>query len=163
VLAITERKNPDAGETLVIVRRVDEHGEMIHDYYLSNADRQTSPDEFARVATAQHRVEECIKRAKSDAGLSDYETRTWWGWHHHQTLSMLATWFLVQEARRGKKIDTGFDCSAGSRRIGQNVVRRCRPARRPTFCSGLSAPIGTERISTTLSPQETQDITVTTS
>jgi SRSO17 transposase len=162
VLAITERKNPLAEEILVIVRRIDEHGETIHDYYLSNADRQTLPDEFARVATAQHRVEECIKRAKSEAGLSDYETRTWWGWHHHQTLSMLATWFLVQETRRGKKIDTGFDSSASSQRIGQDVVRRCRPARRRASCSGLSAPIATERISTTLSPQETQDVTVTT-
>jgi len=161
VLAITERKNPHAEEILVIVRRMDEHGEAIHDYYLSNADRQTPANEFARVATAQHRVEECIKRAKSDAGLSDYETRTWWGWHHHQTLSMLATWFLVQEARRGKKIDTGFDRSTGPRNVGQDVVRRCRPTRRRASCSGLSAPIGTKRISTALSPQETQSLATT--
>jgi SRSO17 transposase len=162
VLAIKERTNPDAEEILVIVRRTDEHGETIHDYYFSNADHKTPAAEFARVATAQHRVEECIKRAKSEAGLSDYETRTWWGWHHHQTLSMLATWFLVLETRQGKKIDTGFDRSSSPRNIGQAVVRRCRPTRRKAPCSRLPAPIGTKRISTTLSPQETPNLATTT-
>ncbi len=32
-----------------------------------------------------------------------YEVRNWKGWHHHQILSLLATWFLVTEARRGKE------------------------------------------------------------
>lgn len=103
VLAITERKHQESEETLIIIRRVDESGQTFYDYCLSNAGPQTALPEFARVANAEHRVEECIKRAKSAAGLSDYETRTWWGWHHHQTLSLLATWFLVQETRRGKK------------------------------------------------------------
>jgi hypothetical protein len=44
--------------------------------------------------------------------------RTWSGWHHHQALSLIASWFLVQEARRGKKDDTGADCSAGACRVG---------------------------------------------
>ena len=103
VLAITERKHQESEETLVLIRRVDENGQTFYDYCLSNADAPTASAEFARVANAEHRIEECIKRAKSEAGLSDYETRTWWGWHHHQTLSLLATWFLVQETRRGKK------------------------------------------------------------
>jgi hypothetical protein len=72
------------------------------DYHLSNAPEETPLEELARVATAEHRIEECIKRSKSEAGMADYEVRTWWGWHHHQTLSLIATWFLVCEARRGK-------------------------------------------------------------
>lgn len=39
----------------------------------------------------------------AEAGLADYEVRTWRGWHHHQTLSLIATWFLTQETRQGKK------------------------------------------------------------
>ncbi len=35
--------------------------------------------------------------------LSDYEVRNWRGWHHHQVLSLIATWFLASEARWGKK------------------------------------------------------------
>jgi SRSO17 transposase len=55
------------------------------------------------VALAAHRVEEGIKRSKGEAGLADYEVRTWRGWHHHQALLLIATWFLVLETRRGKK------------------------------------------------------------
>ncbi len=73
------------------------------DYYLSNALPETPLWEFARVAKAEHRIEECIQRSKSEAGLAHYEVRNWRGWQHHQTLSLLATWFLVQETEREKK------------------------------------------------------------
>ena len=36
------------------------------------------------MAKAEHRIEECLQRAKSEAGLGDYEVRHWKGWHHHQ-------------------------------------------------------------------------------
>ena len=32
-------------------------------------------------------------------GLGHYEVRTWVGWHHHMTLSLLALWFLILEKR----------------------------------------------------------------
>ena len=54
-----------------------------------------------------HRVEEASKRGKSEAGLADYEVRNWRGWHHHQALSLIATWFLLSETLRGKKMDSG--------------------------------------------------------
>ena len=60
--------------------------------------------ELWQVIVAEHRVEDCFRRAKSDAGLADYECRTWLGWHHHVVLSMLATWFLTMETLSGKKI-----------------------------------------------------------
>ena len=91
---------------------------MKHDYYLSNAAPETLPGLLARVAKAEHRIEECLQRAKSEAGLADYQVRTWSGWHHHQALSLLATWFLVQETRRGKKGDARVDAAAGARRVG---------------------------------------------
>jgi hypothetical protein len=68
--------------------------------------------ELARVYKAEHRIEECLERAKGEAGLADYQVRTWEGWHHHQTLALLATWFLTQEARRGKKVDSRADRAA---------------------------------------------------
>ena len=57
------------------------------DEYLSHAEPQTSLWAFARVANAEHRIEECLQRSKSEAGLADYEVRKWTGWHQHQTLS----------------------------------------------------------------------------
>jgi SRSO17 transposase len=112
------RRQEGHPEILVVVRYRDRDNRRVvkTDYYLSNAAAETELAEFARVAKAEHRVEECIQRAKSEAGLADYEVRNWKGWHHHQTLSLLATWFLVTEARRGKKMDTGDYRAANPRR-----------------------------------------------
>lgn len=104
VAARTDKRRVGPEETLVVMRARDELGILKLDYYLSNASGATPLAEFARVAKAEHRIEECLQRAKSEAGLADYEVRTWRGWYHHQTLSLLATWFLVEETRRGKKI-----------------------------------------------------------
>jgi SRSO17 transposase len=107
VVARTEKRQEGHEETLVVIcfRDRDNRRVLQTDYYLSNASADTEKAEFARVAKAEHRVEECIQRAKSEAGLADYEVRNWKGWHHHQILSLIATWFLVCEARRGKKMD----------------------------------------------------------
>lgn len=114
VLAITERRRGDHEEVLVVFRERQADGTWKHDYCLSNAAVQTPLTEFARVFKAEHRIEECLQRAKSEAGLAHYEVRTWEGWHHHQTLSLLATWFLTREVMRGKKMDTGDHGSADS-------------------------------------------------
>jgi hypothetical protein len=57
------------------------------DYSLSNAAPETPLGEVARVATAAHRMEECLQRSKSEAGLADDEGRHGTGWQHHQPLS----------------------------------------------------------------------------
>jgi SRSO17 transposase len=93
-------------ETLVIVHYRDRDCHVVKtDYYLSNASEGISLFEFCRVAKAEHRIEECIQRGKSEAGMADYEVRNWVGWHHHQTLSLLASWFLLSETRRAEKKD----------------------------------------------------------
>ena len=104
-------------EVLVVIRFKDRdnHRVLQTDYYLSNAHPDTHVAEFARVAKAEHRIEECIQRAKSEAGLADYEVRNWKGWHHHQILSLIATWFLITEAKRGK-MDTSNHRSTDPRR-----------------------------------------------
>ena len=75
-------------------------------------DPETPLKELARVAKAAHRIEECFKRAKGEAGLADYQVRNWIAWHHHQTLSLLAAWFLNEETRRGKNPDPRVDVAA---------------------------------------------------
>jgi SRSO17 transposase len=114
VLAKTEQRRSGTEETLVVFRERQADRTWKHDYLLSNAAVETPVAEFARVFKAEHRIEECLQRAKSEAGLADYEVRTWQGWHHHLILSLIATWFLTQEARRGKKMDTGDYRAAGS-------------------------------------------------
>jgi hypothetical protein len=114
VQAKTDRRRNGPEETLVILRETQDDGTVKHDYHLSNAPAQTPLAEFARVAKAEHRIEECLERAKGEAGLAQYQVRNWRGWHHHQTLSLLAAWFLTQEDLQGEKIHPGADGTPGS-------------------------------------------------
>lgn len=113
-------------EVLVVTRSRERDGVAKVDYYLSNAAPDTELSEFARVAKAEHRVEECLQRGKSEAGLGDYEVRNWRGWHHHQTLSLIASWFLVTELQRGKKMDPGHHAATTPGRHRANPARRQR-------------------------------------
>ncbi|MBM4029675.1 MAG: IS701 family transposase [Planctomycetes bacterium] len=120
----TEKRQEGPEEVLVVLRYKDRDGRLIKtDYYLSNARPDTEEAEFARAAKAEHRIEECLQRAKSETGLADYEVRNWKGWRHHQILSLLAAWFLVTEARRGKKMDPGDHRAADPGR------HQCDPSR----------------------------------
>ena len=117
VMGRTDKGQEGHEEVLVVIRYKDRDDRRVvkTDYHLSNGTFDTELADFVGVAKAEHRVEECIQRSKSEAGLADYEVRTWRGWHHHQTLSLIATWFLVTETRRGKKIHTGDYGSATPR------------------------------------------------
>jgi SRSO17 transposase len=150
VQARTEGKPSDVGETLVVFRERQGDGSWKHDYLLSNAELSTPLSEFARVFKAQHRIEECLQRAKSEAGLADYQVRTWEGWHHHQTLALLATWFLTQETRRGKNTDARPDGAAGTTATGraaQPAPEGHQPDASPLY---HESPFTTQRGSTTL-------------
>jgi SRSO17 transposase len=114
VQARTEGRVSDVAEWLVVFREPQGDGSCKHDYLLSCASVTTPMAEFARVFKAEHRIEECLQRAKGEAGLADYQVRTWEGWHHHQALSLLAAWFLTQETGRGKNTDARVDSASGS-------------------------------------------------
>ena len=52
--------------------------------------------------TLEH--EECLQQAKGEAGLDQYQVRTWRAWYAHITLSMLAlAWLAASRAQAGKK------------------------------------------------------------
>jgi len=105
VVGRNHRRQEGHEEVLVVIRYRDREDRRVvkADYYMSNAAWDVELAEFARVAKAEHRIEECLRRAKGEAGLAHYQVRTWKGWHHHQALTLLATWFLTQEKRRGEK------------------------------------------------------------
>jgi SRSO17 transposase len=134
VRAKTENRRVGPQETLVVIRYKEESGDIKHDYYLSNASAKTSLKEFARVAKEEHRIEESIKRAKSESGLADYQVRNWLGWHHHQVLSLLAVWFLLRETQRGKKMDTGSDPPSTPRSAFHNHPSRVEVSHAATNC-----------------------------
>jgi len=119
VQARTPRGGPE--EVLLVTRERQGDGTCKHDYYLGHG-RTVLLAEYVRVAKAEHRVEEGLQRAKSEAGLGDYQVRTWTGWHHHQALSLLASWFLLVETRAGKKNHASVDGATGAL-VPREIVR----------------------------------------
>src|SRR5215471_14880408 len=65
--------------------------------------KEPSLGELARVITAGTSIEASFKRGKGEAGMDEYQVRTWEGWHHHMTLALIAVWFLIGETHRGQQ------------------------------------------------------------
>jgi hypothetical protein len=81
---------------------------------LSNAGPEVLLPELVGVRFTRHRVEEFLEAGKGEAGLGQYEVRSWVGWHHHVTLALLALWFLILERRRLGGENPGGDGVAGA-------------------------------------------------
>src|SRR5712691_9341499 len=146
VVSRTHRRQQGHEEMLVVMRYRDRDNQQVVkvDYYLSNAEPETPLWEFARVAKAEHRIEECLQRSKSEAGLADYEVRHWTGWQHHQTLSFLATWFLVRETERGKKMDPGDDLPTDSPGHRHDLARGVSVRHDVAYAQGVPEAIATQ-------------------
>ena len=59
--------------------------------------------ELACVIKAGTCIEASFQRGKSEAGMDEYQVRTWEGWHHHMALTLIAVWFLIGETHRGQQ------------------------------------------------------------
>ena len=71
---------------------------------LSNAAKEVSLVEILGVHSSRHGIEELFQEGKGEVGLDHYEVRSWTGWHHHMTLTLLALWFLqLERPRLGEK------------------------------------------------------------
>jgi SRSO17 transposase len=162
VQAKSDGKPSDVPEILVIFRERQGDGTYKHDYLLSNSLAVRPLSVFARVFKAQHRVEECLERAKSEAGLGDYQVRTWEGWHHHQTLSLLATWFLMQETRRGKNTDPRADGAASAATAGGVAQAPAQERQADATAAYHESPFASQRGSTALPLAATQPLAAAT-
>src|SRR5262249_28629709 len=91
-------------------------------YALSNA-REARRGELARAHGARQRLEERLEEGKQEVGLAHYEVRSWVGWQHHMTLSLLALWFLQTERLRLGGKNAGGDGVAGAAGVHRAVAR----------------------------------------
>ena len=64
---------------------------------------EPSLGELARVIKAGTCLEASFQRGKSEAGMDEYQVRTWEGWHHHMALTLIAMWFLIEATHRGQQ------------------------------------------------------------
>jgi SRSO17 transposase len=72
-------------------------------YWLSNLSDEASLRELVYWAKIRWWVEQNYQQLKDDLGLDHFEGRSYNGWHHHVTLTMIAFGFLVMEGFRVKK------------------------------------------------------------
>jgi SRSO17 transposase len=121
-----ERKRTGPEEWLVITRRpltddwtwesrasrdaTEQDERYRYHYYLTPtagcavAFKEPSLGELARVIKAGACIEASFKRGKGEAGMDEYQVRTWEGWHHHMALTLIAVWFLIGETHRGQQV-----------------------------------------------------------
>jgi SRSO17 transposase len=83
---------PGRGHWLLARRKITKHGEEPGEiaYYLCYGPRRATLVDLAWTAGARWHIEECFQQAKNDAGLDDYQVRSYRAWYAHITLSMLA-------------------------------------------------------------------------
>jgi len=114
-------------ERLVVIRSAD--GQQTW-YALSN-DREAGRGELAGVHGSRHGVEEVLRDGKGEVGLGQYEVRSWVGWHHHMTMSLLALWYLTRHQRRLGEKNPRPDGAAQCRDL-----RASAPSRSPVLAVG---------------------------
>ena len=72
-------------------------------FWVSDLPENTLPRALVYWAKMRWWVEQNYQQLKDQLGLDHFEGRSWTGWHHHVTLTMIAYNFLVLESLRAKK------------------------------------------------------------
>lgn len=72
-------------------------------FWLANLPEDTSLLSLVRLAKIRWWIEQGYQQLKDELGLDHYEGRSWQGWHHHVSMTMLAFDFLVMESLYNKK------------------------------------------------------------
>jgi SRSO17 transposase len=91
-------------EWLLVLRSIESDGGSPKlSYHLVWAPWEVTLEEAVAAHGRRHQIEQLFEEAKGQAGLGHYEVRSYVGWHHHMTLSLLAVWFLGLERLDQKK------------------------------------------------------------
>ena len=80
-------------ECWLIIRKDLEENEI--KYQLSNAPTEVSVDHLAQMSGSRYWIERTFEDGKGIAGLADYQVRSWTGWHHHMTMTLLAMLYIL--------------------------------------------------------------------
>ena len=124
----TKDEDSDLGprERLVVIRSIEKQPRTW--YVLSNAHGDIPLAAVVGAHAERHRVEELFEEGKGEVGLDHYEVRSWTGWHHHMTLTLLALWFLQRERLQVGEKKSGSDRvvdSANLHGIAASTPRAC--------------------------------------
>lgn len=108
-----QRLGPQEG--LIVIRHWESEGSAPDvSYHVAWAPQERSLEEWVQAHGRRHQIEQMLAHGKGEAGLDHYEVRSYVGWHHHMTLSLLALWFLnLERVVMGEK-NTGGDGATGT-------------------------------------------------
>lgn len=81
-------------QRFLLLRRARSKAEEIS-AYLVFGPADATLQEMARIAARRWSIEESFAQSKSEAGLEQYEARSWVGWQRHMTLAMTAQALLA--------------------------------------------------------------------
>ena len=105
VLQVHPRENNLPGRRQLLILRKDDDTNNIK-YQLSNAPFDSKTDFLVKMSHSRYWIERAFEDGKGIAGLADYQMRSWMGWHHHVTLSLLAMLVLLSfSIELGEEID----------------------------------------------------------
>lgn len=80
---------------LLVTREVDDPKAV--KYCLSNIASSVSLRRLVYMQRQRYWVERAFQEAKNEAGLDEYQARSWQAWHHHVALVLMALLFLLRE------------------------------------------------------------------
>jgi SRSO17 transposase len=126
---VRESREGEPGEELWLIHKENADGSEPRAFF-SNAPVATPRAVLARVAMSRWPIETEFEEEKSQVALDEYEVRSWAGWHHHMTMGMLASAFLLTlQQEWGKKGAPDHAAAGVSHRI-RAVTQEALDARR---------------------------------
>ena len=100
-------------------------------YWLSTLSAQTKLQALVKLAKHRWIIERDYEELKQELGLGHYEGRGWRGFHHHATLCIAASGFLIAERNLfpPQPVSEILDYQSRSRRRTSTRGDRVRPER----------------------------------
>jgi SRSO17 transposase len=133
---VRETCGGEPGEEVWLIYRTNRDGSEPR-YYLSNASEATELATLAKVAASRWPIETELQVGKSFVGLDEYEVRTFAGWHHHITMSLLASAFLlILQQEWGEKAPRDHAAAGLSAGAGAPAATAVQPERADPMALG---------------------------
>ena len=130
---LRETRDGAPGKVLWVVYRQNLDGREPR-FYFAHAPQDTPLATLAWVASARWPIETELETEKSDIGLDEYEVRRWASWHHHITMCLLASAFLLTLQQEWGEKDAPPDAAA-------DVPGRARTAATGALHAGGAAAV----------------------
>lgn len=80
--------------TLIITRTLEKNPKVKFSFSNGKIDEYTK-EQYAYFQCSRYWIERCFDDAKNELGLSGYQVRKWNGWQHHQSLTLMASLYML--------------------------------------------------------------------